>query len=67
MGSCWSAYCACVVTVCKGVYHCILFTKDKIKQCCACWWYPLKERCCGCCDRCDKHLNPYKDEAYSTI
>ncbi|OMJ80323.1 hypothetical protein SteCoe_19419 [Stentor coeruleus] len=67
MGACWTAYCKCVVVVCQTTYRCIVFTKNKIKQCCACWWYPLKERCCNCCDRCDKYMNPYKDEAYSTI
>ena len=56
-----------IATCCKYTYKGIIETKNLVKRCCTCWWYPLKERCLGCCDSCDRRLNPYKDHAYETV
>ena len=67
---CWYGYCACVVWTCKCVYNSILAVKNGIVCCLAAIWYPMKERCCSCCDNCDRKMNPYKDpyhNPYDTI
>merc|ERR1711957_225143 len=67
---CCNGYSACIIAVCKCIYNTISAIKNAIVFCCASWWYPLKERCCTCCDKCDKDMNPYKDpdhDPYMTI
>ena len=58
---CCDGYCGCIMCIGKGIYNCCL----AIKNCCVSfhskWWYPCKERCCNCCDSCDKDMHPYKD------
>ncbi len=57
----------CCIALCKSYYKIIQKLCAAIKVCIAFFWYPLKERCCFCIDRCDKRLNPYKDHAYSNV
>ena len=38
-----------------------------VRDCLAIFWYPVKERCCICIDRCDKRMNPWKDPSYSHV
>lgn len=75
--ACWNGYCACFVATCKVnnmIIQCIYNTITGIKNCIvfslASCWYPMKERCCNCCESCDKKMNPYKDpyhNPYDTI
>lgn len=67
MGECCSKFCGCIAYCCQKTYQCVVATKNCVKACCACWFYPIKERCCRCCDKCDKYYSPYKDEAYTYV
>ena len=67
MGACCDAMAKGIATCCKYSYKCVIETKNCVKRCCTCWWYPVKERCFGCCDSLDRKLNPYKDMAYETV
>lgn len=67
-GKCCRGYESCIIWTCKVrkiinqcIYNTIVGIKDCIKYTCAAMWYPIKERCCSCCDNCDKKNNPYKD------
>jgi hypothetical protein len=61
---CWNGYCGCIVWCCKGIYSCCVGIKSCFVNCCSACWYPFKERCCTCCDNCDKNLHPYTDEKH---
>ena len=62
---CWNGYCGCIVWCCKGIYNCCVGIKNCFVSCCSFCWYPCKERCCNCCDNCDKDLHPYKDPQHN--
>ena len=49
------------------MYNTVTTIYNAIKNCIGFFWYPVKERCVNCCDKCDKCLNPHKDPAYSEI
>jgi hypothetical protein len=46
--------CLTLLSVITGVRKCI-------SSCIGCFCYPIKERCCNCCDNVDRDLNPYKN------
>ena len=58
---CCERFAACIVWTCKCLYNCIVCICNGIRYYCSLWYYPIKERCGVCCDRCDKSMNPYKD------
>ena len=58
---CCDAYCGCIMCIGKAIYNCCLAIKNCCVACNSAWWYPCKERCCNCCDNCDKDMHPYKD------
>ena len=62
---CCDGYSDCIICVCKRLYGCLVVIKNCIAACCACWWYPLKERCATCCEKCDKEKHPYKDPEHN--
>ena len=62
---CCRGYGDCIVVTCKCIYKTIIGIKDCIKFTIAAIWYPIKERCCTCCENCEKKSDPYKDPYFN--
>ena len=48
----WAGIVFVFTAICNGVAYC---------------WYPTKERCNDCCDRCHKDIHAEDDEGYTTF
>lgn len=51
----------------QAFYSCITTTFGLIRDCNACWWYPVKERCNSCCNECHMYFNPHLNPGYSPV
>ena len=62
---CCSGYKACLDSTFLGTRACIITVRKAICACLGTCFFPIKERCCNCCDDIDKDLNPYKNPNYN--
>ncbi len=56
---------SCVNSIFMGIYSCFRFIIKGIYSCFGVCCFPIKERCCNCCDNIDTDLNPYKNPNYN--
>jgi|LauGreDrversion4_2_1035121.scaffolds.fasta_scaffold1651177_2 hypothetical protein len=55
----------CLDSTFIGVRFCYISIRNAICNCFGTCFFPIKERCCNCCDDIDKNLNPYKNPTYN--
>jgi hypothetical protein len=60
--SCYKGFLDCTFI---GVRICFISVRNAICSCLGTCFFPIKERCCNCCDDVDKNLNPYKNPTYN--
>jgi hypothetical protein len=61
----WKAYKSCLELSYIGTRKFCISVKNAIYNCFGACCFPIKERCCNCCDEIDKDLNPYKNPNYN--
>lgn len=62
---CTNGYKSCLFSTFINYRICVSNVKKTIYSCIGGCFYPIKERCCNCCDNVDRDLNPYKDANYN--
>jgi hypothetical protein len=62
---CCQDYRGCVSLSCMAGIAFFAFIGSTLHRCFGACCYPIKERCIGSCDGCDRELNPYKDQNYN--